>query len=385
MSTLAAFVLVPVACAGTTEPGLDNDGGAPVDDGGGLLGADVDAEQPFPGCATSQSDLGKIGVYMQFIVDHSGSMEDPISPGGPTGVKWTAAKTALEQFFSTVEQEADPNLAIGMFIFDFGKGLQDFTLAEVPIRQVNSNQANLLRNKLRDSPGGGGTPLKRSIEGQLPILTSYVPQPPVPAEGRHVLVLMTDGVPDGSSDIKPRLEDEIVQLIENARMGTPPVTTFAVGIGNPTQDKGEYNEVFMGRLAEAGGTAVEGCLSGWNETSPSTSTPCHFQVTPGEKSPQELGQDLLAAFNTIRSAAASCEYRLNIPAGTNGDPTRINVVYKDAQGKESVVPQNEENGWTYDNPSNPTKVRFHGDACRNLRRTDTGTLRIVFGCKTTIN
>src|SRR5207249_5410716 len=131
------------------------------------------------------------------------------------------------------------------------------------------------------------------------------------------------------------------------------------GIGDLTPyDPTTYDPTFMGAIAKAGGTAPAGCDP--HETS-NVSKMCHFQITPGGKSAKQLEQDFLNAIDAIRGAVASCEFTLD-KSGSNGqnvDPTHVNVVYDDGNGGSSVIPEDPGSGWTYDDPTNPSKVILH--------------------------
>jgi hypothetical protein len=144
--------------------------------------------------------------------------------------------------------------------------------------------------------------------------------------------------------------------------------------------------MFVGRLATVGGAAAPGCSPGWNESSPPGSIPCHFQVTPGAKTAVQLRDELLAAINAIRGAVASCEFTLERPDGSAGvaDPSRVNVVFTDGDGKQTKVPQNASDGWTYDDPENPSTVVFHGPACDRVKAEVDGKVEIELGCKTLV-
>src|SRR5262249_51969050 len=137
---------------------------------------------------------------------------------------------------------------------------------------------------------------------------------------------------------------------------------------------------FMGALAVAGGTAKPGCDP--NETS-NASKMCHFQITPGGKTAQQLEQDFINAIDAIRGAVASCEFTLD-KTGSNGqdvDPSKVNVVYDDGAGGAGIVPEDGGNGWTYDDPTNPSKVILHGAACDTLKSNPKGGIKIVLGCR----
>lgn len=383
----AAAVFASASACSSSDTGLTPEDSGPPQTDSGFQGVDGGfADGGLVGCAEAQSDLERVGLYVHILLDNSGSMGAPISPNN---AKWEAAKGALYSFFQEAEYQADPNLALGLFVFNncFGGPCDEghFSRPDVPIRFVTTNQANALRNLLRDNGPGGSTPLYQSVTGQIPVLAGYRPQAPVPEEGNAVLVVVTDGVPDvPDGGTAAAVQDALVTAVEAARTGTPPITTFAVGIGNPTADAGDYDELLMGRIAVAGGSGTEGCLPTWDESSPSTARPCHFQVTPGEKTADQLQKELLAAINTIRNEAGACEFRLSSIGTKDVDPGQVNVVYRPAQGDEQTVLQDPLDGWTYDNPSNPTRIIFHGSTCNTLRQQSGGKLKVLLGCKTLV-
>lgn len=347
-------------------------GSAPVDDGSKCGGALV--------------ALSRAPLYMLFIVDGSGSMLDPIVPGGPTGLKWSAAKDALVAFFDAMAAQKDFTFAAGLFLFDGTKGVPDFVQADVPIHFVDSTQQAALKKRITNATPQGGTPLKRALEGQIPFVESFVPSAPLASGGKRVVVVLSDGVPDGSADVQPMVQQQCIDIVENARKGAGAVTTFAVGVGDPTSSASTYDEVFVGKLASAGGAARPGCTPGWNESSPAGQTPCHFQVTPGSKTAAQIRDELLAALDAIRGAAQGCELTLVQPDGSPGvpDPAKVNVVFTDANGVDSAVPKDSANGWSYDDPSRPTRVIFNGEACRRLQSVSNGKVKVELGCATRV-
>lgn len=344
-------------------------------------------------CATASADARRLPVYMQFIIDGSGSMDgadgkggfvagerepDPASPGRQTGKKWIAVRDALGAFFDDVAAKKDPSFAVGLYLFS-STSIKSATGVDVPIKFVDAAQATSLKARLAPPIfANGGTPLCGSITGQLPILTGYVPAAPVEPGGKYVLIAMTDGIP---TDTK----STCLSAITTAKTGKPPVATFAVGVGNEDADPVlVYDESFMKDLAVAGGTAVAGCNPNWGNAD-KTGKPCHFQITPGTKTAAQIKGDFLAAINAIRDAVASCEFPLTKPAGAGDiDPANVNVVLTTG-GKDSTVPMNPADGWQYDDPANPTKVSLHGKACDQLKADPAAKIKIVVGCKTVTN
>lgn len=337
-------------------------------------------------CAGALVTLARAPLYMLFIVDGSGSMLDPIVPGGPTGLKWSAARDALASFFDAMAAQKDFTFAAGLFLFDGTKGVPEFLQADVPIQYVDAAHQALLKKRIMASTPQGGTPLKRALEGQIPFVESFVPSAPLASGGKRVVVVLSDGVPDGSADVQPMVQQQCIDLVDNARKGPGAVTTFAVGVGDPASTTSTYDEVFVGKLAISGGAARAGCTPGWNETSPAGQTPCHFQVTPGSKTAAQIRDELLGALDSIRGAAQGCDVALVQADGSPGvpDPSKVNVVFTDANGVDTAVPKDSTNGWTYDDPSRPTRVEFHGESCAKLQAVSNGKVKVELGCATRV-
>jgi uncharacterized protein YegL len=345
-------------------------------------------------CATASAEAKRLPVYMQFIIDGSGSMDgatglpapndflpaerepDPLNASRVTGKKWIAVRDALGAFFDDVAAKNDPSFAVGLYLFS-SDVVKPAGSADVPIKFVDAAQATALKARLAPpNIGKGGTPLCASITGQLPILKAYTPAAPVQAGGKYVLVAMTDGIP---SDAKATC----LTAVTAAKTGTTPVATFAVGVGNEDASAAVvYDEAFMKDLAQAGGTAVAGCNPNWGNAD-KTGTPCHFQITPGTKTAAQIKADFLAAINAIRDQVSSCEFPLTKPAGSGDiDPANVNVVMTSGAGADSTVPQNPADGWAYDNAAAPTKVTLNGKACATLKADPAAKIKIVVGCKT---
>jgi uncharacterized protein YegL len=340
-------------------------------------------------CATASADARRLPVYMQFIIDGSGSMDgfdgnnyiageretDPLMASRQTGKKWIAVRDALAAFSDDLAAKNDPSFAVGLYLFS-STAVKSATGVDVPIKFVDAAQSAALKARLAPPIfANGGTPLCASIDGQLAVLKAYTPTAPVQAGGKYVLVAMTDGIPTDS-------KMACLASVTAAKTGAPPVATFAVGVGNEDASPTTvYDEGFMKDLAQAGGTAVAGCNPSWGNADKS-GTPCHFQITPGTKTAAQIKADFLAAINAIRDAVASCEFPLTKPAGSGDvDPANVNVVMTSG-GKDTTVPQSSTDGWVYDNPTAPTKVTLKGKSCDALKADPAAKIKIVVGCKT---
>lgn len=377
-------------------------GDADLNDGGDG-GFDLDG-----GCAQATAEAKRIPVYMMLVIDGSGSMDgfngttyvageretDPETtaprndltntPTQQSGKKWIAVRGALKAFYDGLVAKPDPSLAVGMYLFSSTQA-KTASAADVAISYVDAAQATLLKARL--SPPiypQGGTPLGGSVRGQRQFLVGYTPAAPVLPGGKYVMVLMTDGVPNADGLTQAQANADVVTSVTNVKNGTPPATVFVVGVGNPTAQVDQYDEVFLGQLAQAGGAPETGCDPAWSDTK-MTGKPCHLQVTPGAKSAAQIRDDFLAAINKIRDKVASCEFTLERPQGAGEiDPTKVNVLYTSGAGVDTPIPQNASNGWSYDNPTNPTKVVLNGKSCSDVKADPDGKIRIVIGCKTIV-
>ena len=346
-------------------------------DSGGSTG-DLDA-----GCATATAKASPQPVYMLFVLDGSGSMKQQN--------KWTAVSAALDSIFDQFSTQADTNFGAGILAFSdsrdptcggfLGGCTGPYpTSVDVPVAYVDSTQHGKLRGRIDGASASGNTPTHAALVGGYSELEAFAPAAPLKPSGKKVLVILTDGVPtDGSS----------AQCIQAAGQeltkATPqgPITTFVIGVGVfPSTDPQSYDPSFLGQLAQAGGAAPQGCNPTENANA---SKVCYFQIDPsGSQTVAQLTQKFVDAINAIRGKVASCEFLLQKPDGGGQiDPGKVNVVYDDGQGHTTTLVQDPVNGWTYDDPNNPTKVILHGVSCDKVKVSG-GSVNVVLGCKTIV-
>jgi Mg-chelatase subunit ChlD len=394
---IAAFVFLGVAisaaagCGGSNPNGgftNGGSGGGNGDDSGTLLGGGGasgglggdgggGSNLLDSGCATATAATQRSPVYMLVVLDGSGSMQ--------SDNKWTGVVPALDAFFDDLLSKADPSFAVGLIAFSdqndptcsisfFSAGCSGPypTNIDVRIAAVDAAQHAKLRGRIDPSSPMGDTPTHTALQGGFSELENFKPSGTIPPNGKKVLVLMTDGVPtDGSNTAS-----NSALVAQELGKG---ITTFAVGIGPfPSTNTKGYDPVFMGHIAKAGGAAPTSCNQ--NETQ-NVANVCHLQVTPGGKSAQQVEQDFINAINAIRGQVATCEFVLEKSSGAV-DPSQVNVIYTDQNGTQHVLVQDGTNGWTYDDPNNPTKVILHGGDCDEVKNDPKGKISIVLGCKT---
>jgi hypothetical protein len=370
--------------AGATVDSGGDDGGGLLDSSGPTFQDDVQDGGNYTwldsGCATATAHTHKDPVYLVFVIDGSGSMT--------MSNKWSSLVPALDAIFDDMLAQNDTQLGVGIVVFS---DTQDPTSGSGPypsskdvfIAYVDQVQHDALRARYDTSQPSGGTPTLPALNGAYHLLENLVALPPLPKNGKKVVVLMTDGVPNVGGTQQQCLDAISAELAKSAPQG--PIQTFAVGIGPfPSTDTMDYDPGFMGHVAVAGGTAPPGCNPGETQN---VSKVCHFQITPNNKPVGQIKQDFIDAINAIRGQVQACEYSLELTDGGAGvvDPTLVNVVFTDKAGSLHVFLQDPTDGWTYDDPNNPTKVLLHGAACSEVKGDPAGKVQVILGCKTQSN
>ena len=424
---LGAAVVSSSAC-GTEQSEFGDGSGEPdsgFGDAPGFSGeAGMGSLDRRPSCATAETKASREPVYIDIVLDGSRSMDghgsvsagcdttysygsatecflangretDPIAPQrelkvchdanqlvtscpsykGLTGKKWIAIRGALFAYFDAVKAAGDERLGLGMYLFR-GEIEKPNDQWDIQPAYVDGAQLGKLRDRISPPngyPTRGGTPLRGSINGQAPLLKAFVPTAPLEAGGKRVFLVITDGA---ATDGK----DETVTLVNSLRTGSPSILTFVIGVGDPAAtDLSVYDATFLSRMASAGGAAPAGCNPNWDGKNPSGS-PCHFQVTPGQKSASQLQTEMSAAISTIAQSVQSCVLTLNKSAPI--DPTRVNVLLTSGVGVESQIAKDGNNGWSYDDEANPSQVILHGSSCISLKADPAAQVSVVIGCPT---
>jgi hypothetical protein len=337
----------------------------PAADGGGTAPPfeTVDASTDAQGCSESTTEILRIPVVIEFAVDESGSMDG-------TGVndKWGAARDALIGAFAEMNTTADPGMFVGLLRWSTDVGAQ---VAPGPIVDKTQHDA-LVANINTTKAGGGGTSMLKGLTAAYDAVEAF--KPPVgfvTTQMHRAVVLVSDGSPATSE--KPMCE-AIADTKLNGLPPKGPVLTFSVGIG-PFPSTSGYDAAFMGRIAQSGGTAPPGC----NASSLNVADVCHYQITPAGADNASAKQALVDAINQIRAVTATCEFTFTTTEFT--DLGNVKVEITDESGTKSEIPKDEENGWSFDDPENPTKVVLHGDACTASNVTASAKVGVVLGCK----
>ncbi len=191
--------------------------------------------------------------------------------------------------------------------------------------------------------------------------------------GRGVaVVLATDGFPTTCSPAQTfdmRIA-EVTAIATAGRSGTPPISTFVIGVFAP--DEQSLATTSLARIAQAGGTSRAYVVN----------------------TAQNVTQELVGALNQIRAIALPCEYK--IPAAMMGeiDFGKVNVHFTTGSGQSVTIGNVRDRsscnatlgGWYYDaNPASggkPTTIIACDATCNQLKTG--GRVDIVLGCKTIV-
>jgi hypothetical protein len=410
LAALPLALLTGLACGGSSNPGFTNggsgggsgsSGGGTGSSSGGFGGSGGNSGSsggtmtfgdagggsggmldPDASCETASASATRAPAYLLFVLDGSGSM----------GMehKWDAVVPALQAIFTSSVN--DPGLAVGLIVFSDSL---DQTLngtrmypegMDVPIGYVDANQTAALMARLGGTPKSN-TPTFYAMQGGYAELEAYAPMAPVQDGGQKVLVLITDGVPTdrtcdtGSAGTNYPTNPCVMMAATEHMAAAPkgPILTFVVGVGAfPMTSGQDFDPLFLGNVAQAGGGAPMGCDPNNNSD---LSKLCYFEVDPTQaSSTMQLQQQFSDALQAIRGQVLSCTFPLQ-STGLQGqvDPGKVNVF---VNGQE--IGQSSTNGWSYDNPSMPTSVIFNGPACDMLKSDPSAMVKIVLGCKTMI-
>jgi hypothetical protein len=334
------------------------------------------------GCATATAKATKTPVYLLFILDGSESMTQ--------NNKWSAATQALAAIFADMQKQADPGLGAGLIVFSdtldrsfytaTGPGPYPEPGIDVPIDFVSTAQVTALDARLAGSPRNG-TPTGTVLQGGYGELETYMALAPLPPGGQKVLVLITDGVPTDNcapSGAAYTANACVIEAGQESKRSPPsgPILSFVIGTGVfPSADLTNFDPNFLGNLAQAGGTGPAGCNPNENTTSTDL---CYFEVDPTQGTQTQTEQAFEAAINAIRGQVLSCTFPLTVNAEAGMlDPTKVNVTVDGM-----TIPQSATDGWTYDNPADPTAIVLNGTACTGVKDDPTASVQIVLGCAT---
>lgn len=373
-----AFVMTGACSSDDSDGDSAQSGGSPVLDGSGS-GAIFDGNQGSPasgGFDSSQACVGQEAgtelapAILELLVDTSLSM-DQEAPGSNRS-KWIETRRVLLEgielmpsttsmgvvFYPDVDVGADP-------CFD--------AQADVAVELLGaegSQQRDQIRRAFEQEDPRGSTPTHDAYRYALEQLYA------VDNVGQRYLVLITDGTPTYAlncqgSGTQQDPADSTPLIPEAASALARGMKTFV--IGSPGSEDARRS---LSQMAEAGGTATEGCS---HDGRPHY---CHFDMTEDA----DFAVALRDALASISGLALSCAY--DIPPPPNGgtlDASKVNVLFTPPGGQREVIGQSPNgscsDGWQYS--PDQEQVLLCGPTCDRVRASN-GQLSLEFGCTTQV-
>ncbi len=375
--TAALAVLLACACGAAQVEKLPPapGPGAPDPGGGGPPAPPPvftlpDAAPPAPAammpdggaCAEESHEGRRVPVDLLLLVDVSSSMANVVAGG--TQSKWDIARESLLAFLRDPRSDG---LQIGLqflplhascLLADFQKLAVDFgdVTAVLPAVTAALTGQNVRQNF--------GTPTGPAVAGALEALRARARALP---DHRPALLLLTDGEPTACT---PLMVEEIAVPVAEARQGTPPISTYVIGVFTPAE-LGRAKDV-VDQLAMAGGTSS-------------------FLLGAANDLPTRLSE----ALAEIRNVAVACEFTIPDPRTQVLDYGRVNVHVSGTATDEDLPYVRTADrcdptrgGWYYDadpaTGARPTRVVVCDSSCRAVKADPRARVDLRFGCRSLV-
>ena len=214
------------------------------------------------------------------------------------------------------------------------------------------------------------TPMAPALQGAISHTRQWVEDHP---EHAAIVVLATDGFPtECLGPSVATVEDtfqEVAGFAEAGYLGTPSIETFVIGVFAP--DEAAFAETSLGVIAQAGGTQEAFIV----ETS------------------SNVGEEFLAALETIRLAAIPCDFEIPEPDSGEVNFGEVNVEFSSGGSDPTTLfyvaspgDCDADGGWHYDvdpDAGTPTRITVCPASCDAFKETR-GTISIELGCQTVI-
>lgn len=325
-------------------------------------GVSVDAgmEEEAGACRTEQVGASVLPTQLVFLFDVSGSMGQGDYPWHDKTLKWDPVVAATKGFFADPSSQGI-NASLTFFPSDSESTLcvaSAYAKPSVPMTPLPSTVfGKAIDNQ---SPDRSGTPTVAAIKGAL----AYIQEQQAAAPGKYVLVVATDGYPQGCGS-----ENSIANaasLVGTALSGG--ISTYVIGVKNPAITGAPDVVSNLSQIATAGGTTL-------------------FLLDTG--SPGATQQAFSTAINQIRGASIACDILIPAPpAGRTFDKEKVTLTYSSGTNGPLALTYDAQctgsNAWRYDNRSTPTRVVLCPSTCSTVQADAKAVLNVGFACEQVI-
>jgi len=356
---IAALFLIGSAMAASCDDPADGTAGSAAGGNGGTSTSEASSSSGISNaCADATITPERVPLTMYIMFDKSGSML--------YDQKWSGAVTALIAFFQDADS-AGLNVALRFFPDDqpvagCNEIACDANACAAPlvdVGELNDQPAyadphqKALVDAVNSRSPGGETPMYPALAGA----TQWTVAQADPANKRSVVILVTDGEPNGCNE-----DPSAIAALAGDAYAQAEVLTYAIGMPGS-------NLAQLDQIAQLGGTGQA------------------FVVASG------VNTDLQKALEKIRTVELACTFPVptSEQVGKEVEPGEVNVTYASGGGDPQTIPQvanagacGADGGWYYDNASAPTEITLCPATCDVVKNDPDAALEIVLGCKTVV-
>lgn len=310
-------------------------------------------------CQSTNMQASIDSVYLAFAFDVSGSMGKGDYDWHDVTLKWDPVTQAARSF---LEAEGASDLMASMTFFPSADDRCEdasYVTPDVPFTALPSSAFGEAMDDIREENWRGGTPTLHVMNG----LTQFIQNSRETVPGKYVIVLVTDGYPQGCDDNEI---DSVVSVAEAALADG--ISTYVIGIQNPDIDGAPETVENLTDVAAGGGTEAA------------------FIIDTGD--PEQTAADFSAVVDQIRSKTTVCTVDIpDPPDGRKFDKKKVRVTYA-TEDTDNVLnyDQNctESLSWHYDNVDKPSSIVLCDSTCQSVQNTPDAALSVEFTCIDTI-
>jgi len=321
----------------------------------GIISPDTAPQVVVPGfdggtitaCVYSTSKVELIPLDLGLLVDTSASMDYQN--------KWVKVSGALS---IVSESSRYNNVGMALQYFPLRLACDEASYAAPAVAMATlPGVGSDLRGSLLSKRMSGGTPLVQSLLGMGRYLSDWAVAHP---EHRTVLVVATDGIPDGTcaGSVPENTLEQAVAAATKMAAGVPKVPVFVIGVGDELSS--------LDQIAVAGGSGKATLIS----------------------TGADVDKQFIAALDAIRQKSLTCDYPIPPPQGGTLDLGAVNIGFSEAGGRETLLYVSKvdacaaagDQGWYFNHPTSPTRIVLCPKTCDRISTSTTGEISVVFGC-----